>query len=337
MARNKIAVGEIAKELGISPATVSRTINHPEQVKPETRDLVQKALNKRGFNSESFKAPEKNRLIIVLLPSINNPFYNDILNGIKASASSHNYDVLLYSATLTPSTYDSFLNLCKTTKAMGVINLSGKSEAGILNSMDSIVPMVQCCEYNKDSSVPYISIDDFSSAYFAVKNIISYGYKHIAIINGPSNFNYSQERLRGFEAAMQENNLTVPIQWKIFLPDVAYDIGYSALCQILGNKNRPNALFCASDVFAIAALKVASRFNIKVPDELGIVGFDNIAITAMSTPAITTINQPSFQLGFTASEMLVDRISSPHLNQRPILLETELIARESLTQYIEEP
>lgn len=334
MKRNKIPVGLIAEKLNISPATVSRTINHPDLVKPETRELVQKTLNQMGYNSDLCSKPENNKLVIVVVPSINNPFYNEVLNGIKTSMNSHEYNVLLHIGSLKASTYESFLNLCKETKAMGVINLSGRMEAGLLNSLDTEIPVVQCSEYNKDSSVPYTSINDFASAYNATKQIIACGYDKIAIVNGPANFNYAQERLKGFEKALQEENIFLPYHWKIFLPDIGYDIAYSALCQLLCNSaNRPNALFCASDVFAISALKAASRFNIKVPDELGIVGFDNIDITGVSIPSITTVNQPCFKLGFTASEMLIERMASPHMVQQPILLETELINRDSLTQY----
>lgn len=333
MRRNKVPVGLIAKELGISPATVSRTINHPELVKNETRLMIQNVLNREGYNSDSLRKADKNKIIIVVVPSINNPFYNDILNGIKASSNSHGYEVLLFIGSLKASTYDTFLELCKKIKAMGVINLSGRMKAGLLNSLDTEIPVVQCSEYNKDSSVPYTSIDDFESAYSATKNIISYGYDRLAIINGPSNFNYAQERLRGFEKALQESNIFLPSHWKVFLPDIGFDIAYSALCKILGNNDRPNALFCVSDVFAISALKVASRFGIKVPEELGIVGFDNIEITSMAIPSITTINQPCFKLGFTAAEMLVERIDSPHTPQHPILMETELITRDSLTTF----
>ena len=198
-----------------------------------------------------------------------------------------------------------------------------------METLDRYAPVVQCCEYNNKSHIPYVSIDDFNAARSVTNYLLSSGRRKIAFINGPLTFNYAQERLRGFETALVKHKVTVPQNWRISLPDISYDIGYSSICQLLSSSNRPNAIFASSDVFAISALRAARRFGLRVPQDLSIIGFDNIDIAAMVSPAISTINQPCFQIGFTACETLAERINNPDSIPRSILLDAELVLRES--------
>ena len=166
--------------------------------------------------------------------------------------------------------------------------------------------------------------------------MLNLNYRRIAFINGPLSFNYAQERLRGFEAAMEEKNITVPKNWKISLPEVSYSLGYSAASQLLGGKEKPDAIFCAADVFAISVIKAANRYKLRVPEDVGVVGFDNVEMASITNPGITTVNQPAFQIGFTAGETIYEKISNPNSKPRSILLDTELIARESIIRYQKE-
>ena len=160
--------------------------------------------------------------------------------------------------------------------------------------------------------------------------MLNLNYRRIAFINGPLSFNYAQERLRGFEAAMEEKGISVPKNWKISLPEVSYSLGYSAASQLLGASDKPEAIFCAADVFAISVIKAANRYGLRVPEDVGIVGFDNVEMASITNPGITTVNQPAYQIGFTAGETIYEKISNPTSKPRSILLDTELIARESI-------
>lgn len=333
MKRSPVPVNSIAKSLNLSPATVSRVINHPDLVNTETRTLIQKELERLGYNLEDIarkKVESKRTVILVVLPTIENPFYHGILKGIKASASSHNHEVIIYQSTITTSNVQSLFDVIRKTNTHGVICMSQRMDKELVNSISDAVPFVQCCEYNKDAKASYVSINDYLAAKNATEYIINNGYRKIAMINGPLYFNYAQERLRGFEDALKENNIHIPASYKVSLPEIAFNVGYSGACQILGSTDRPEAVFCAADVFAVATIKAASRFGIKVPDELGIVGFDNIEVASITTPGITTVNQPGYQLGFTAASTLFEIIQSPQNPVQSILLDTELVARDSI-------
>lgn len=337
MKRAKLPVNRIASVTGLSPATVSRVINHPEIVNDETKKKVEKAIRDEGYDLDALtkRQTESNkRIIVVALPSIDNPFYNSVVKGIKTSAHNHSYEVLIYTGNITPSTVRQFFDVLKMSSARGVISISRKLDTEIADRIDGELPFVQCCEYNCESVATYVSINDYASAKTATEYILNMNYRRIALINGPLSFNYAVERQRGFESALSERGIIIPANWKISVPEVSYSLGYSAASQLLGSKERPDAIFCAADVFAISVIKAAKRYSLRVPEDLGVVGFDNIEVVSVINPGITTINQPSYQIGFTAGETLFEKIVDPHSRPRSILLDTELIARDSIVPYV---
>ena len=128
---------------------------------------------------------------------------------------------------------------------------------------------------------------------------------------------------------MADANLSIPSSWIIQVPEINYDMAYTAVSQLLSTSEKPNAFFAASDVLAAAIINAAHRYKLHIPEDIMVVGFDNIMISTIVRPAITTINQPKFQLGYTACEMLVERIHNPNSKPRSMTLGTELIVRDS--------
>ncbi|MGX8681635.1 MAG: LacI family DNA-binding transcriptional regulator, partial [Spirochaetales bacterium] len=205
MKRLNIPVNKLAKETGLSPATVSRVLHHRELVNQETRLIVENKLKEYGYDLDELlkvQAETSKRIITVVVPSIINPFYYKILKGIESSAASHNFEVIIYQNTITQSNVDKFMKVVNMTNTRGVVCLSRKLEKELADSIFEQIPFIQCCEYNKDSIAPYVGINDFAAAKGAVDYIVNMGYKKVALLNGPIMFNYAQERLRGFEAAL---------------------------------------------------------------------------------------------------------------------------------------
>lgn len=336
MARTNIPVTKIAKAAGVSPATVSRVLKHPELVQGKTRVLIGNAIKNAGYDFEALvkqNSNSSNNVIMVILPTIENPFYNNILKGIKTSATAHGFPVIIYTGNIDSKNLSNLLLVSKKTCVGGIICLGRKLELSIANAIEEELPLVQCCEYNKDASSVYVSINDYLAAKNATNHILNLNYRRIAFINGPISYNYAQERLRGFEAALAEREVTIPPSWKISLPEVSYSLGLSAASQLLGTDDRPDAIFCAADVFALSVIKAANRYGLNVPRDIGVVGFDNIEVASIAVPSITTINQPAFQIGFTAGETMFERIRDPEAKPSPILLDTELISRDSIIPF----
>jgi LacI family repressor for deo operon, udp, cdd, tsx, nupC, and nupG len=179
--------------------------------------------------------------------------------------------------------------------------------------------------------LPYVSIDDIAAAHTVMNYIISYGRRRIAFVNGPIRYKYARHRLQGYYEALEKAGIKHDPKLVIQLPEINYDMAVSAVTQLLSasQQSPPDAIFCASDIFAAASIKAASRLGFSVPGKIIVTGFDNVEIASMASPTITTIDQPRFQIGFSGTELLAERIANPYVPSRGILLETSLIVRES--------
>lgn len=330
--KTKLRTADIAQKAGVSPATVSRVIHHRNLVKQETIAQVEKAMAELGYElKQPAESLEKDvGVILVNCPQGTNPFYEEIITGAIASASSHGYRVLLDYGPVNTGTIADFIRLIRKVGAAGVILLGLLSEE-LLDTLSKEVPFIQCCEYNKDTHYPYVSINDYAAAQTAVNFLIGAGRNKIAFLNGPRQYKYAQERLDGFRDAMAQASLFVPSGWIVNVPRIDYNMAYTLTVQLLSAEEKPNAIFAASDVLAAAAINAARKHHIRIPEDIMVVGFDNISICQMVRPTITTINQPKEQMGFTACELLAESIENSGLPPRSTLLPTELIIRESAT------
>ena len=321
----------IARESGVSIATVSRVINNHPYVKDETRKKVIDAMDLLGYNTNEFiiKPKSKNNgLIIFHVPSLSNPFYSKIINGANVAATRHGYHILINEGDINPGNLSHLLDILKKFDVAGLIVLNNLSSE-LLDKFNSIIPLVQCCEYNEDSDISYVSIDDISASKMVMEYILSNNRRKIALINGPIHYKYAQHRLNGYLDVLKNANIPVENNWIVTLPEIDYDMAVSACSHLLNSFNRPNAIFAISDVFAAAAIKASSNIGLRVPQDVLVVGFDNVDIAIMTNPTITTVNQPKFQLGFMACELLIEKISDPNIPFRKILFDVELIIRES--------
>lgn len=330
MTPQRYKTSEVARLAGVSPATVSRVLNHREQVSDATAHKVEEALRQLGVEPAA-RAPRRQRrkdLILVNYPLSPNPFYEEVIQGIITSAAAHGFAVVESHGYLTDGTIADFLELLRTVGASGVITF-GQHEVRLLAKVQELVPVVQCCEYNEASNAPYVSIDDRAAAQRAVEFLVSAGRSRIALLNGPGTYKYARERRRGYLAAMEAAGLEAHPDWLMQVPRIDYTMAQTVVSQLLVAGEVPDAIFCASDVLAAAAINAARRYHLHVPDDLMVVGFDNVSISQMVRPSITTVAQPRNQLGYTAAEVLVDHIAHEEASLGSILLPTELVVRES--------
>lgn len=326
----KVTVEDIAKFAGVSSATVSRVINHRELVKEQTVKAVEDAMNALGVNlSKGSSDDSYSRDIIVLnVQDIKNSFYQQIMDGANISAKSHGYDLLITQSSLKKDRIPDFIKLLKQVNAKGVILLSILPIQS-LEAISNEFPVVQCSEYNPESSLPYVSINNYESAKLATEYLIASGRNKIAFVNGPLSYQYAVERRRGYMDAMNSAGLTVKPDWCIQLPKVDFDMAYTSVRKMLDAKILPNAIFAVSDILAAAAVKAVKQSDLSVPQDISVVGFDNTPISVMTSPSITTVSQPAYQLGFCACDMIHDIVLNSYLDSRTIMLNTEFIIRES--------
>lgn len=329
MAKKKPTYSEISRLSGVSLATISRIVNNTGPIKQETRQKVLTVMKSLGLDTMDLETshPEGN-LIIFNVPSFNNPFYSTIIHGAKASAERNAFTLLINEEHIRDKNIDEFIALLKKTKAAGLIT-TNQLAPHILERLDRTIPVVQCCECIQDMDIPFITIDDVATTHMAMEHIIALGRKNIAFINGPIRYKYAQDRLKGYLQSLEYAGIKKDQDMIIQLSEVNFDMAVSAAIQLLNSPKRPDAFFTSSDVYAAAAIKAAIRLGMSVPKDVVVVGFDNVEISSMCNPSITTVNQPRYQLGFLSCEILAKRINHDPTIVGSMYLETELIIRES--------
>lgn len=333
----KITVSEIAALAGVSPATVSRVMNQRSIVASKTYEKVAAAVKELG--GELRKAPERRNaasadpatssgLILINLPSLSNPFYGAIIKGARASIQRHGYTVLINEGHIDASTAEKLLQTIKQNNVVGLITMNDV-ETSLCKKLSNATCVVHCCEYNEETGLPYVSIDDVAAAKNATEHLISQGRRRIAFINGPQRYKYARQRLEGFMKAHEEAGIPIIPEYIVHLPEIDSDLATSAAIQLLSLSTPPDAIFVVSDVYGAAVLRACYLSGRKVPEQVAVVGFDNLEISKILIPALTSVSQPKSQLGFLAAELLFEKLADGTVPSKKILLDTELIVRES--------
>ncbi|MUK87535.1 substrate-binding domain-containing protein [Ornithinibacillus sp. L9] len=322
-------IQQIAQKAGVSVATVSRVLNNATSVTPQTRHKVEIAIKELKYEPSMLGRNLRNsesRLLLVLLPSISNPFYNEIINGIQNTAIAKNYNILLCETDSKPERENIYFNMVKNKLADGVISMDPTVNMQKLNELAENHPVILCSEYEEGGSIPYITVDSELAAYQAVKHLIKLGNERIALINSDEKFLYARLRRAGYERALKEFNLPIRDEWIYHTKDLEFEHGVQAMRMLLQSEEKPTAVFAVSDTLAIGALKAINGGG-DTPNPIAVVGFDNISFSSMTNPTLTTISQPMFKMGSLAADMLMNSIKGDRVES--IVLDHELIIRES--------
>lgn len=333
--RTKLSYQTIAQRSGLSISTVSRVFNKSASVSEEKRERVVRALQELGADVQQLdlKPIPRNNLILFNVPSLKNPFYSPIIESARRSARRFGYNMLVSENELSPSSLPDFLSLLKTTRAAGVI-LTNAIVPECVERIRESVPVVTCCESSTALDVPYVTIDDESASEDAVKYLLSLGRRRIAMINGPEDFKYARERYKGYCQALRSQGLCVDDSLVCSVGvDMDYDMAKAHAGRMLSRAERPDAFFCISDVLASAAIKASVEAGLDVPRDIAVVGFDNIQISQIMNPTITTVSQPVVQLGTIAVELLLKVIGGERDLIGSIHLGCELVIRESTATF----
>ncbi|MFS0861130.1 LacI family DNA-binding transcriptional regulator [Fredinandcohnia sp. 179-A 10B2 NHS] len=323
-------IQQVAQKAGVSVATVSRVLNNATSVSPKTRLKVENAIKDLNYEPSMLGRNLRNsesRLLLVLLPSISNPFYTEIINGIQNTAIANNYNILLCETDSSPQRENIYFNMIKNKLADGVISMDPTVNMQKLTELAEHYSVILCSEYEEGGSIPYVTIDNELAAYQAVKHLIKLGNEKIALINSDEKFLYARQRRSGYERALKEFNLPIRDEWIYHTKELDFQSGIQAMRMLLQLEEKPTAVFAVSDTLAIGALKGINVSGLHVPNDIAVVGFDNISFSNMTNPTLTTISQPMYKMGTIAANMLISSIKGEKVEN--IVLDHELIIRES--------
>lgn len=327
--KTKSTLTQIAEKAGVSIATVSRILNDTGRVSQTTRQKVLHAIRELDYDSVLRYPTSLYQRLLIFVPDFFNPFYANIIDGIQQTAHNNSFEVFLMSTKNSYPNSSYLVNMIKKEGFSGVLWVSSTPPTDLLAVLEQHCPIVMCCEYPEDLPCSFVSIDDVTAAYRAVNYLVSTGCKKIGIINCGLKYKYARHRREGYLQALEHSGLEYNPEWYISIPSIDYTLAYSAILQALNADPVPDAFFACSDVFAAAAINAAQSLGIRVPEDLSVIGVDNVETSRMTFPPITTIAQPGFQMGQQACSILVEKIGNPELPPRHILLSTELIIRGS--------
>jgi LacI family transcriptional regulator len=348
----KITIKEIAKLANVTTTTVSRVINNKPNVKPETRELIMGLIKKYDYQPNVFAkaiSSQKSNCIALVIPYkesfiFMNSLYFEFIRGISNEFKKRGYFLLFYYAEQVGGCNDEakyLVNIFKQKRVDGFILLSpGKSSRKIVDSLQKVgAPLVLSSKMaQQPSDIVYVDIDSYEGARLATEHLISLGHQRIAMIkNGSGILPSSEERFKGYYDTLLNHNIPydeAQVKAAAFLESGYIESGYLAMNELLNNKNRPTAVFVAGDAIAIGAIRAIKERKLRIPEDISIVGFDDIPEVAFLNTPLTTIRQPSFDRGKKAANLIIKTLDKKP-TVRYVIFGVELVIRNSTSVPLE--
>ena len=333
------SIKDVAKLAGVSIATVSRCINTPDQVREATRLKVQEAIRETGYSpntlARDFRRGHTN-MIIVVIPKIGDPFFSLVMRGIRNAARTEGYSILIQEAAAVKMGADEISSLMVSRHADGIILLASISPYGteILSEHNkrSLPVIIGCETISSDlAKLPSVHIDNFAAAKEATNYLISQNHKRIGFIYGEKNSLLTADRELGFRAAMKDAKLPIDENW-IIEGEMTIPGAIHATRHLISLPDSPTAIFCANDEMAMGCMHEIKSAGLSIPEDISVIGFDDIRYAEVTDPPLTTISQPAMEIGERVVYRLVQEINQASASShQPEIVPHKLIVRNSVS------
>jgi len=321
-------VKEIAAIAKVSVATVSRALQRPEIVSEETRQRIHEIVKRLGYTPNALARnlrTARTRLIVALLPDIANPFFSEVIRGIEQVAYENGYSVLLGETQSNLVREQAYADMVAARQADGIITMFHRIPT---IPVDGRLPIVNACEYVKDRSISSVYVDNVAAAATAVDYLVSLGHRDIAFVAGPSSSPICVDREEGYQMGLKRAGIRANPALAA-VGDFSIEAGERAVDHLLAQGGAFTAVFCSNDEMAIGAMRALISRGLRVPEDVSVVGFDDIRFSRYTTPALTTLSQPKNALGREAMTMLIEILNDPEVPPRKRVLSAELVVRGS--------
>lgn len=334
---DKITIQDLAKELNLTAATVSRALNNHPRISDKTKkavwQLAEKVNYKRNQLASSLRSG-RSFTIGVIIPSAEINFFGSVVHGIESIANTYGYNILIYQSNESPVYEVKATETFISAKVDGILASIAKETFDFSHYLEirrRNIPLV-FFDRSKDSlNIPSVVIDDYKGAFIATEHLIKQGYKRIAHISGQQHLKIFKDRLDGYKAALEEYGIKLE-QELIFNGNVSIDAGKEAMSYFFKLPAPPDAIFAVEDFTALGVIKSAKERKIKIPDDLGVIGFCNEAFCEHITPSLSSVDQQTVQMGKEAFTLLLELINDNNKKQikkSKIVLEPLPFFRES--------
>lgn len=331
----RITIGELANLAGVSKTTVSRVINNKPDVDSGTRERILSLIEQYGFQPNAFAkaiSMKQTNNIGLLIPHnaeyvFSNPFYTEVMRGVSTQADEQGYYLLICYAHEA-----NYLDIYKQKRVDGFILLSpGSFHKNIIESlMVDNVPFVSTAKISSEPGMTFVDVDNFAGASMVMDYLFSLGHTRIAYIGKPT-LQSSQDRFAAYKAALERHNISYNPELAMVSDTASTQTGYKSTLQLLQLDQPPTAIFLANDVMAIGGINAVHERGLRVPEDISIVGFDDIPLSSYTNPPLTTVHQPAFEKGVRAAQLLITMLESQE-PQSSVILPMELVIRQSAAQ-----
>ncbi|MFH5183002.1 catabolite control protein A [Paenibacillus sp. TAB 01] len=332
-----VTIYDVAREAGVSMATVSRVVNNNPNVKPQTRKKVFEAIERLGYRPNAVArglASKKTTTVGVVIPDISNSIFSEVARGIEDIANMYHYNIILCNADKKKEKEIRVINTLLEKQVDGLLFMGGAvTEEHLQAFKTSSVPIVLCATTDENNTVASVDIDHEKAAFDAVSYLIQNGHRNIAMISGtlqdPAN---GFARYQGYKKAMEAAGLPINEEY-VRIGNYRYESGLEVTKHFLELSERPTAIFAATDEMAIGAIHTLQDNGLKVPEDISVISVDNIRMASMVRPQLTTVAMPMYDIGAVSMRLLtklMNKETKDASELMQVVLPHEVIHRQSV-------
>ncbi|MGA9287552.1 MAG: LacI family DNA-binding transcriptional regulator [Anaerobacillus sp.] len=325
-------IKDVAKRAGVAVSTASYALNNIKKVSPATVKKVQDAARELNYQKNGFASDlkrTKTNTIALILKDLSGPYYSELIKGVQEVAMTNGFDLIACSSIGgAQSTAVKFLTEKRVDGA--IILAHNITDEIICEAAREGFPLVVLDRTLNNEHVIQVEVDNIQGGYIATEHLIQKGHEDIAYISGPYNSHDNEMRFKGYQQALTEHELRFQTRWKIS-GDFTREGGYRATKMLIAQGNLPTAVFYANDEMALGGIQAFNEKKISVPDDVSIIGFDDIQLSEYVSPPLTTVKQPKYEAGALAVHLIFQQLSQEKVD-RYYKLPTELIDRKSVSR-----
>ena len=324
-----VSIKDVAEAAGVSTATVSRVLSNGLHVRPEVRERVMATVERLGYRpnlvARSLRS-QQSSTVGLIVSDISNPFFTAISRAVEDTAYEQGFSVLLCNTDENPEKEAIYLNLMRDTAVAGAIMSPTRHTIASFADSNLPFPIVVVDRSISNGDVDAVLLDNVDAAFRLITHLVERGYTRIAALC--AEMSTGLERQVGYEKALRTHGLTPQSEYMKYVPPKA-EAGYAATMKMLDLDEPPDALFTVNSLIAEGALRAIRERNLTIPDDIALVTFDETTWCSLVQPAITLIAQPTYEIGKTAAELLMQRIADPGRPTRQVILKGQLLVRGS--------
>lgn len=329
-------IKDVASKAGVSISTVSHVLNSTRFVAEATKERVFQAIKELNYApsavARSLKV-NRTRTMGMLVTTSTNPFFAEVIRGVEESCAAQGYTLILSNSGGEPERQQASLKMLIEKRVDGILVMLSEDASDVYKLLGTHPELPQVIMEWGDTQGDIYRIQDNAEqgGYLATKHLIDKGHKDIGCITGPANKSLTVERLSGFRRAMAEAGLNINEDW-LLEGDFEPEGGFAAMQSLLKQRQRPTGLFVFSDPMALGAISAAHVAGLHVPDDLSVIGYDDVPMANFFSPPLTTIHQPKYRLGQKAAAILLAKVNKEESDSKVLTLHPELIERGSVRE-----